>query len=99
MNEIASDMNKSKRQLCSVLGWLTGIAETVWQATGCREMFEIGCHLPTLGKTKTPPADHNTTGQRNGSFRATHSRHGKRLIRVPFYGSMENVCCYPLFSF
>ena len=29
---------------------------------------------------------------------ATRSQHGKHPIRVLFYGLMENVCCYPVFS-
>ena len=55
-------------------------------------MFESGCHLPIRGKISTLPADYNTVGRQNGSFRATRSQRGKRLIRVPFYGFMENVC-------
>jgi len=98
MNQIASDMNKSKRQLMFSPAIADRVAETVWQATSCREMFESGCHLPILGKIITSPVDHNTTGRRNGSFRATRSQHGKRLIQVLFYGFMENVC-YPDYSF
>ena len=62
-------------------------------------MFEIGWLLPILGKIRTSPADYDTAGRRNGSFRATRSQHGKRPIRVPFCGFMENVCYYPVFPF
>ena len=97
MNEIAGDINKLKRQLMFDVRWLTGVAEIVWQAKSCREMFETGCLLPILGKIKISPAVHNTAGRPNGSFRETRSQHGKRPIRVLFCGFMENVCFYPVF--
>ena len=98
MNEIASDMNKSKRQLMFNPAMADWVVEIVLQVTSYRAMFKPGCHLPTLGKTITSPADHTTAERRNGSFRETHSQHGRRLpIQVLFYGSMENVCSYLVF--
>ena len=62
-------------------------------------MYETGCQPPILGNTTTSPADHNTAVRRNVLFGATCSQHGKCPIRVLFYGSMENIYYYPVFSF
>jgi hypothetical protein len=93
MQQIASGLNKSKRQSFLMLRKLIGIAEIVWQVTTCRKIFPSGYHHLILGRITMTPANHATLGLGRGSFRVTRSQNGKCLKPgVPFYGSMGNVC-------
>jgi hypothetical protein len=93
LHEVASDMNKLKRELVLTLPLLAEITVIAWQVTSYSKISAIGSLLLIHGKTTILPADRITQGRRSGSFMATHSRNGNRRRRVPFFGSMENVGC------
>jgi hypothetical protein len=73
MQKLASDMNKSRRQSFIDARSLTGIADTVRQATCYNKMFKGGCCRLTHGRTRTLPVNHATAGLRHGSFKATRT--------------------------
>jgi hypothetical protein len=53
IQQMASEMNKSKRQYFLKLSLLTRIAEILWQVISYNKMFEVGS-LPLIhGKIKT----------------------------------------------
>jgi len=93
MHQVASDLNKAKREPFFddvVADWIT---EIVQQVTAYRKIFSGGYHLLTPGRTIMLPANHAMAGQQSGSFMATRFQNGERpKSRVHFYGSMENVC-------
>jgi hypothetical protein len=73
MQQVASDLNKSKRQSILMLRWLTRITEIVWQVTAYSKIFSGGYHHLILGRTTTLLADHTTAARERGSFRAKPS--------------------------
>jgi hypothetical protein len=93
LHDVASNMNKLKRELASTLPLPAEITVIVWQATSCSKISAIGSVLLIHGKITTLPGNRITQGRRRGSFTATCSQNGNRRHRVPFCGSMENVGC------
>ena len=91
---MASDKNRSKRQLLIATLYLTGSTEIALKVTSCREIFEIGSLLRNHGKTITLPVNRVTQGPQRGSSNATSSWNGKPPDQVPSYGFMGNVSYY-----
>ena len=92
MQQLASGLNKLKRQSIFNAAIATGITEIVWQVTTYRKIFLGGCQRQILGRIITLPVNQATLGLQRGSFRATRSQNGKRLRpEVPFCGFMGNV--------
>ena len=92
IQEIASEMNKSKRQIFSSnLPLLTGITEIVWQVTSYRKMFEDGSLRLTHGKITILPLDRDTPERQRGLLEVAPFRNGNRLDQDLFYGFMGNV--------
>jgi hypothetical protein len=93
MHQVASDLNKARREPffdVVVAGWIT---EIVQQVTAYRKIFSGGYHHLTPGRTIMLPANHAIAGPQSGSFMATRFPNGERpKSRVHFYGSMGNVC-------
>ena len=94
LHQLASDINKSKRQsypgVC-----IAGSAETVWQVTNCREIFDVGSLRLTHGNITTPPSNRGRVALGHGSLTATRSRNGKQPDRALSYGFTGNVSCPP----
>jgi len=95
LHEVASDMNKLKRELVLTLPLLAEITVIAWQVTSCSKISAIGSLLLIHGKITTLPGHRITQGRRRGSLMASRSQNGNRRRRVPFFGSMENVGCLP----
>jgi len=92
MHQVASDLNKAKREPFLTLSLLTGITEIVQQATAYRKIFSGGYHRLIHGRTTTLPANHAIAGLQTGSFMATRIQNGEcPKSRVHFCGSMGNV--------
>ena len=92
MQQVASDLNKSKRQSNINVVMMAGITEIVWQVMSYSKIFSRGYHHLIPGRITIMPANHATAGLECGSFRATNSQNGKRLgLVVPFYGFTGNV--------
>ena len=92
---MASNENKAKRRYHSIIDVTNKkvlIVDTASQVTNYKEIFEIGSPLLIHGKTTTLPASRITKGLPRGLSNATHFRNGRHPGRVPFFGSMENVC-------
>jgi hypothetical protein len=99
MHQVASDLNKAKREPFLKLWYLTGITEIVQQVTAYRKIFSGGYYHLIRGRIIKLPAKHTIAGLQSGSFMATRFQNGKRLkSRVHLYGSMGNVCQFPHFS-
>ena len=93
MHQVASDLNKTKREPFLMLYQLTGITEIVQQVTDYRKIFSGGYHHLTPGRTIMLPANRAIAGLQSGLYGATLFRNGERLkFLVRFYGSMGNVC-------
>ena len=91
MQRLASDMNKSKRQLFLSLLLLIWATETTAQVITCKKTFVVG-FLPRIrGKITTLPVKHATMGPQRGSFGASRFQIGNLLVQVPFYGSTGSV--------
>ena len=72
----------------------------VWQVPSCREnQFEAGSPPRTHGKITTSPVDHGTKRLGHGLLKARHSRNGKLLNKVPFFGLMGNVSDHSVLAF
>ena len=95
LHEVASDMNKLKRELVLTLPLLAEITVIAWQVTSCNKISAIGSLLLIHGEITILPGNRITQGRRSGSFMATRSQNGNRRRRVPFFGSMVNVGCLP----
>jgi hypothetical protein len=95
LHEVASDMNKLKRELALSLPLLAEMTVTAWQVTSYSKTSAIGSLLLIHGKITILPGNRIIQGRRSGSFMATRSQNGNRCRRVPFFGSMENVGCLP----
>ena len=95
LHEVASDMNKLKRELVLMLPLLAEITVIAWQVTSCNKISAIGSLLLIHGRTTILPEHRNTQGRGSGSLMASRSQNGDRRRRVPFFGSMENVGCLP----
>ena len=92
IQQVSSDISKSKRQSFLNVRFLTGIAEIVWQVTRKKRKCEVGYHRQTLGETIVLPVNRATVVPQHGSFRATRSLNGKHpRLTVPFFGFMGNV--------
>ena len=93
MHQVASDLNKVKREPFLMLWWPTRITKIVQQVTAYREIFSGGYHHLMPGTTITLPVNHAIMGLQTGSFRAIRFQNGeRRKSQVHFYGSMGNVC-------
>jgi hypothetical protein len=93
MHQIASDLNKAKREPFLMFGYLTGITEIVEQVTAYRKIFSGGYQRLTRGRIIMLPATYAIPGLQSGSFMATRLQNGERpKSRDYFYGSMGNVC-------
>jgi hypothetical protein len=79
MQQVASEMNRSKRQLYELLPFPTRGSEIVWQVTSYSMMSGNGSLLLIRGKTTTLPVTCTAKGLQRGSFRVTHSCNGKLL--------------------
>ena len=90
LHQVANDMNTFECQLSPNFPSLPLITATVWQATSCVKIFELGSHRPTHGKTTTSPANCGTAGRGHGSSKATRCQKGRHLDRVRCSGSMGN---------
>jgi len=95
LHEVASDMNKLKRELVLTLPLLAEITVIAWQVTSCSKISAIGSLLLIHGRITILPGHRITQGRGSGSLMATRSQNGDRRRRVPFFGSMENVGCLP----
>jgi hypothetical protein len=95
LHEVASNMNKLKRELVLTLPLLAEIMVIAWQVTSCSKISAIGSPLLIHGRIIILPGNRITQGRRSGSFMATCSQNGNHHHRVPFFGSMENVGCLP----
>jgi hypothetical protein len=94
IQQIASDINKSKRPLFLIFAFADRKAESVWQEKNGNKTFEAG-YLPlTRGKIIISHLNRATAGLPRGSSKATHSPNGNRPDRVLFCGFMANVCCH-----
>ncbi len=92
MHQVASDLNKSKREPFFDIAIADLDHRDCPQATSYRGIFSTGYRHLILGRIIILPANHAITGLQNGSFRATHFQNGKHLMsRVLSYGSMGNV--------
>ena len=91
MQELTSEMNKSKRQIFRELASLIRITEVVLQATCYTKMFKDGSLRLIHGEITILPADRNTQERRRGLSKAVPSRNGNRPDQVRFYGFMGNV--------
>jgi hypothetical protein len=93
MHQVASDLNKAKREPVLMLWRLTGITEIVQQVAAFRRIFSGGYHHLIRGRTIMLPANHAMAGLQSGSFRETRFRNGEHpKSLVHFYGSMGKVC-------
>src|SRR5579863_274884 len=93
MQQITSDMNKSKRKLFFNSAKFR-LTKAVWQVTRCTEMCNVGSLRLIHGKTITLLANCLTPGRRRGFSITRLSRNGSPLGGVPFCGSTANVCGY-----
>ncbi len=92
MHQIASELNKPKREPFLMLRWFIGITEIFRQVTSCNKIFSGGYHHRIPGKIIMLPANYAIAGLQSGSFREASSRNGKNpRPGVPFYGFMGNV--------
>jgi hypothetical protein len=93
MHQIASDLNKARREPffdVVVSDWVT---EIVQQVTTYRNRFSGGYRHLIRGRIIMPRANHTMAGLQSGSFMATRFQNGGcPKCRVHFYGSMGNVC-------
>ena len=97
MQQLASDLNESKRQSFVNLAIADRITEIFRQMAAYGKIFQGGYRHLILGRITIMPADHATVGLQRGSFRAVRSRNGKRLRpRVHVCGFMENVRYCPV---
>ena len=88
---MASEMNKSKRQIVLKLALLTGITEIVWQVTSYSAMFEVGSLRLIHGKTTILPVDCDTVEQQRGLLEVAPFRNGNLPDQDLFYGFMGSV--------
>jgi hypothetical protein len=99
LQQMASDMNKSKRPSFPMSPLLNENAEIVLQATSWQKIFEVGSLHLIHGKTRMRSANCGTLGLRRGFSMAKRSRIGNRPSRVIFFRSVENVRCCPFDSY
>jgi len=69
-----------------------GSVDIVLQVINYKKIFEIGSPPLIHGKITTLPASRITKGLQCGLSKATRSWNGRHPDRVPFCGSMGNVC-------
>jgi hypothetical protein len=91
LQEMASEMNKSKSQIFRKVSIVDGITEIVSQVTSYSKIFKVGCLHLIRGKTKILLVNRDTLEQQRGLSEAAPSRNGNRPDQAPFYGFMENV--------
>ncbi len=93
LHELASEMNKAKREIIHGVSLLTGITEVVWpwQVTNYSKMFKIGSLRLTHGRIIIFPANRGTREQQRGLSEAAPSRNGSCPDQIHYYGFMENV--------
>jgi hypothetical protein len=91
IQQMASEMNKSKRQIFRKLAPLIGITEVVSQVTSYSKMFEIGSLHLILGKIRILPADRDTAERQRGLSEVTPSWNGNRPGQVHCCGFMGSV--------
>jgi hypothetical protein len=93
MHQVASDLNKAKREPFFDVVVANLDHRDDQQVTGYTRRFSGGYHHLIRGRTIMLPADHTIAGLQSGSFKAARFRNGERpKSRVHFYGSMGNVC-------
>jgi hypothetical protein len=90
MQQLASDVNSSRRQFLFMLPPLTRNAESTRQVTSCDGTFEDGSHPRIHGKTTTLDVKLTIMEQPGGSSKGTLSRNGNMLVLC--CGFMGNVC-------
>ena len=95
LHEVASDMNKLKRELALSLPLLAEMTVTAWQVTSCSKTSAIGSLLLIHGKTITLPMKAVTRRLQRGSFKAKLSQNGNYLNLVRCCGSTGNVSRCP----
>ena len=88
---MASEMNKSKRQIFHKLALLMGIIEVVWQVTSYRKMFDDGSLRLTHGKITILPVARDTPERQRGLLPAAPFRNGNCPDQDLFYGFMGSV--------
>jgi hypothetical protein len=88
---MASEMNKSKRQIVLKLALLTGITEIVWQVTSYSAMFEVGSLRLIRGKITILPVDCDTQEQQRGLLQVAPFRNGNLPDQDLFCGFMGSV--------
>ena len=91
MHQVASDMNKAKREPFLNVNWLR--SPKLQQVTAYRKIFSGGYPHLMHGRTIMLLAGYAMAGLQSGSFRETRFRNGERQkYQVYFCGSMGNVC-------
>jgi len=93
LHELASEMNKAKREILHGVSLLSGITEIVWpwQVTNHSKVFKVGSLRLTHRRITILLANRDTREQRRGLSEAAPSRSGSRPDQVHYYGFMENV--------
>ena len=98
LHELASDMNKSKRQLFLNFATVNKIPDTIWQAISYRMLSEAGSPLQIHGKTIISLAGLDTAGPRIGLSKARHFQSGNCPDQVPSFGFTGNVSDRSIFD-
>ncbi len=93
LHELASEMNKAKREILHGVSLLTAITEVdwPWQVTNYSKIFKVGSLRLIHGRIIMLPANRDTREQERGSSEAAPSRNGSRPDQVHYYGFMANV--------
>jgi hypothetical protein len=96
LQQIASDLNRSKRQFVFCISTADKNTEILLQVTSYNKTFKIGSLPLTHGKITISPASRTIPGPQRGSSRAIPFWNGSRLDRVHFCGFMANVRLLPV---
>ena len=91
IQEIASEMNKSKRQIFHKSTLLTKITEVIVQMTSYTIMFKDGSHRLIHGKITILPVNRDTRERHRGLLEVAFFRNGNRPDQDFFYGFMGSV--------